>query len=49
MLAVEVPVADAWRPGLLHKLLGDRLGAHFKANVGEVAKLSGLISLLVAS
>ena len=49
MLAVEVPAADAWRPGLLHKLLGDRLEGHFKANVGEVAKLSGLSPLLVAS
>ena len=49
LLAVEVPAADAWRPSLLHKLLGNRLEGHFKANVGEVAKLSGLSPLLVAS
>ncbi len=48
-LAVEIPAADAWRPALLHKLLGDRLEAHYKANEEEAAKLSGLISSLVAN
>ena len=48
-LAVEIPTADAWRPALLHKLLGDRLEAHYKANEEEAAKLSGLISSLVAN
>ena len=48
-LAVEVPAADAWRPALLHKLLGDRLEAHYKANEEEASKLSRLISSLVAN
>ena len=48
-LAVEIPAADAWRPTLLHKLLGDRLEANYKANEEEAAKLSGLISSLVAN
>ena len=48
-LAVEIPAADAWRPTLLHKLLGDRLEANYKANEEEADKLSGLISSLVAN
>ena len=48
-LAVEVPAGDAWRPALLHKLLGDRLEAHYKANEEEASELSRLISSLVAN
>ena len=48
-LAVEVPAADAWRPALLHKLLGDRLEAHYKAKEEEASELSRLISSLVAN
>ena len=48
-LAVEIPAVDAWRPALLHKLLGERLEAHYRANEEEAAKLSGLISSLVAN
>ena len=48
-LAVEVPADDAWRPALLHKLLGDRLETHYKANEEEASELSRLISSLVAN
>ena len=48
-LPVAVPAADTWRPALLHKLLGDRLEAHYNANEEEATELSRLISSLVAN
>ena len=49
VLAVAVPAADTWRPALLHKLLGDRLEAHYNAKEEEATELSRLISSLVAN
>ena len=45
----EVPEEDSWRPVYLQKLLGNRVEAHYGADLEEEARLDGLIQSLVTN